>query len=128
MICENKEKAHLRAYEFITRMSLSKLICFTPNLCLFFSILFNNINMSLRTKVEMHQWAFTVFPPLTAYLVSLQILLTESRNCAPPHGSSPLSLTWIIAVALDLFFLTLVFSHYSLYPSSTVIGLHHSSL
>lgn len=65
--------------------------------------------MSLRTKVEMHQWAFTVFPPLTAYLVSLQILLTESRNCAPPHGSSPLSLTWIIAVALDLSFLTLSF-------------------
>lgn len=76
----------------------------------------------------MHQWAFTVFPPLTAYLVSLQILLIESRNCPLPHGSSPLSHTWIITVTLDLSFLTLVFPHYSLYPSSTVIGLHHSSL
>lgn len=36
-------------------------------------------------------------------------LLIDSQNCARPPGSSPLSLTWIIAVALDLSFLTLVF-------------------
>lgn len=119
-------KKTFRAYTFLTSVCLINFICFTQNLCLFFSILFNNIIMILCTELEIHQCAFPTFSPLLSYLLCL-IFITDYQNDS--------------YLTAALFHLSLDYCdnlgshlpdsgsfHYHPYPSSTVHASQHITL
>lgn len=98
----------------------------SPKICLFFSILFNNIIMILYTELEIHQCAFPTFSPLLSYLLRL-IFITDYQNDS--------------YLTAALFHLSLDYCdnlgshlpdsgsfHYHPYPSSTVHASQHITL
>lgn len=101
-------KKTFRAYTFLTSVCLINFICFTQNLCLFFSILFNNIIMILCTELEIHQCAFPTFSPLLS-IYSVSFLLLTIKMTPTSLLLSFIS-HWIIVITLDLTSLTLVLS------------------